>query len=82
MRPVKPAGPVEMLANAAAAAGRAADAVLSGRKLLAVDPLAQQRTAICAACPQLRMGRRCAACGCIVGVKVLLDTERCPLGKW
>ena len=50
----------------------------------ASDATVAARTAICEACDQwqkLPVGHRCKACGC-TGLKLLVASESCPLGKW
>jgi hypothetical protein len=39
------------------------------------------RLSICARCPNYRFGI-CAACGCVLALKVKLAAADCPLGKW
>jgi hypothetical protein len=42
---------------------------------------AQARLEICKTCPEWT-GTRCKICGCFTKLKVRLEKEKCPLGKW
>lgn len=46
------------------------------------EELAAGRKAICDTCPQLRGGRTCSICGCVVDAKTRINGEVCPIGKW
>lgn len=41
-----------------------------------------RRLKICSTCPQKTTLNRCRACGCFLGLKTSLKTEKCPIGKW
>jgi hypothetical protein len=44
-----------------------------------------QRMSICGDCEHLKKGiaiSRCNLCGCILGAKARMKSEKCPLGKW
>jgi len=43
--------------------------------------LAHTRLEICKTCPEWT-GVRCKICGCFTKLKVRLEKEKCPLGKW
>lgn len=40
------------------------------------------RYRVCERCPERRSNDRCRVCKCILREKVLVRSERCPLGKW
>lgn len=42
----------------------------------------ERRLNICRGCDQLRDDMLCVKCGCPVGRKASLQTEKCPDGKW
>lgn len=42
----------------------------------------ERRLDICRGCEELRDDMLCVKCGCPVGRKASLQTEKCPLGKW
>jgi hypothetical protein len=45
----------------------------------------QRRLLICQGCPNWSATAgigRCKKCGCCTSLKLWLETERCPLGKW
>ena len=73
------------LANAADAAARVLAAAATGEPVLATQAESDRRLAVCVACPSgqyLAASRRCGACGCVLGWKSWLATERCPKGHW
>ncbi len=57
------------------------------KSILGIDvtdnKLAQARIIICSTCSSLDHNKmRCNECGCKLKYKVLLNNEKCPLGKW
>jgi hypothetical protein len=52
--------------------------LLAGRNALVV---AAGRRKICRSC-LYRDRRTCSVCGCVIKLKTLLATERCPLNLW
>lgn len=40
------------------------------------------RMEICRQCDMLWMGQICRKCGCMVRIKTLLKSSKCPIGKW
>jgi hypothetical protein len=73
------------LGNAAAAAGRAVRAAVTGQPVFVAESAKAARLALCAACPEFKPDAgRCAVCGCRMAYKASLATERCPLEppKW
>src|SRR4051794_34793847 len=42
---------------------------------------ARARLAICRPCPE-RRGALCGVCGCVLAIKVRMNFESCPIGKW
>lgn len=59
------------------AAGRAAAAVVRGRRVLRSKGEVAACLAACEACPD-RRGFACAHCGCVLKFKARLATEDCP----
>jgi hypothetical protein len=41
----------------------------------------RRRAEVCARCPY-RSGSRCRECGCFCHLKVKVQSERCPRGRW
>lgn len=72
---------LDQMKNAAGAASRVANNLLSGRKVMAADNIVAEREAVCAGCEFLK-GNRCLKCGCRYKWKIALSTEKCPIGKW
>lgn len=56
-------------------------ASVAGFKTLASPELAQVRFRRCVGC-QFHKEGICLKCGCLIEAKVLLATEKCPIGKW
>ena len=71
----------QQVKNFARAVGRVVRRVAEHKPILAGDHEIEKRRAICAACEFLVSGR-CAKCGCFYSKKILLASERCPIGKW
>ena len=46
-----------------------------------VEELAKLRYSQCMRCPE-KKGENCGACGCVLGAKVRVLEESCPLNKW
>jgi hypothetical protein len=46
------------------------------------DVIAEERLAICKACPKLLPTGNCVECGCFMSQKVKLPNAECPLHKW
>ena len=44
--------------------------------------VAEERYAICKACPQLLPTGNCKECGCFMQAKTKLPNAECPLHKW
>jgi len=65
------------------AASKGVSAVVNEKKIISDQLSAEKRLDICNRCPHLekKMGR-CDLCGCFVSLKVKLDFETCPAGKW
>lgn len=55
--------------------------ILSGKRVLVLEPEQQRRMAICATC-EFFTGLTCKKCGCHIRFKAKLQTEHCPIGKW
>lgn len=62
---------------------KAFSAIKNEQKIISNPLSADQRLTICNNCPNFskRIGR-CDLCGCFVSIKVRLDFESCPSGKW
>ena len=73
-----PSIPIQV-ANASAAVGRVVKAAAQGTQIMVPIQQAEARQAICLDCSETK---RCFACGCYIGLKTRLATEKCPLGKW
>lgn len=52
-----------------------------GYQVLASDRVSAHRKSICDACPK-RVGDQCGVCTCFIDAKVVLNSEKCPLGFW
>lgn len=64
-------------------ASKAFKALNSNSKLASDQNEAKNRLSICNKCPNLNKDSgRCSVCGCFVFLKVKLDFEECPVGKW
>jgi hypothetical protein len=62
---------------------KAAGAILDNKKITSNPDSAEKRLSICNKCPKLcKQSGRCELCGCFVTIKVKLDFESCPAGKW
>lgn len=46
------------------------------------ESIAEERLAICKACPKLLPTGNCSQCGCFMSAKVKLPNASCPLHKW
>lgn len=55
---------------------------LTRKSRYVADAEKTRRVKICKECPMLTKLQRCKQCGCFVGLKTRLTTERCPLEKW
>jgi len=78
--PKMPPVPRQVL-NLTQAVGRALKALATGEQVIADEGLRNERIEICEDCNQLS-GSRCAKCGCVTTKKIILQTEKCPIGKW
>jgi hypothetical protein len=45
------------------------------------EKIERARMKACRGCPKYSLGR-CRFCGCIVALKIRVESEKCPLGKW
>lgn len=74
---------VDLVKNAASAAGRAAVAFVSGQPVRVSDEVRRARIDVCFDCPAYEdaLGE-CQICGCYIGLKSWLSTEQCPSKKW
>ncbi|MFW6002226.1 MAG: hypothetical protein ACOCQD_02715 [archaeon] len=57
----------------------------------ASEQIIQERFQICLNCPKLIVKQKklsnkkffkCGACGCFLGYKIKIKSEKCPLNKW
>lgn len=54
-----------------------------GYEILSSSAVEADRLGLCFACDQYdEPDEQCRKCGCLVRAKVLLATEKCPIGKW
>ena len=57
--------------------------VLDRAKHVDDEKIAEDRFAICKACPELiQLTNQCKKCGCIMSLKTKLAAATCPIGKW
>lgn len=62
---------------------KATSALMENKKIASRSDKTEQRLKICNKCPSLsKNSGRCEVCGCFVFLKVKLDFEECPVGKW
>lgn len=62
---------------------KAANSIAKNKKLASAQDKAKARIEICNRCNLLNKDSgRCEECGCFVTIKVKMDFEQCPLGKW
>jgi len=71
----------QQVRNLTEAVGRAVKAFATGEQVIANEELRKERISICEECNQLS-GTRCAKCGCYTNKKIILQTEKCPIGRW
>lgn len=74
-----------MALNAGQAAARVVRAAVTKRQVAVSQEQLDERLTICRACPSGRYdGGRCLdhRCGCFIGLKARLATERCPNRHW
>lgn len=56
---------------------------LLNKNLRVDDAIAEERFAICKACPELiPVTNQCRKCGCMMSQKTKLSNASCPIGKW
>lgn len=52
---------------------------------MSIRELALKRYEVCETCPRksdvLKI-EKCKECGCVILLKVIVPSEKCPLGKW
>lgn len=71
------------LKNAAKSACRVVKAVVKGEPLLLDEVSVKQRLSACAECPEFdEKARQCKVCTCLVDLKAMLATEKCPRHRW
>jgi hypothetical protein len=57
--------------------------LLDHSKLIEDTRISDERLDICKACPfYLKATTQCKKCGCVMPLKVRLETAVCPEGKW
>jgi hypothetical protein len=72
-----------MAGDALKAAGRVAAAAVRREPIRVPADVLERRRAICGACEHLDPGAaRCRLCGCHTNIKLHIQTEKCPIGKW
>ncbi len=68
---------LEQAGNLAGAVGR----FVTGGLERSTPEETARRLEICSGCERYSNGR-CRLCGCRLGLKVTMQTERCPIAKW
>ena len=63
------------------AIARAFWAFVTRKPVFVSNQVADTRKAICSTCYLAHNGQ-CLECTCFIDTKVLLATEKCPLGRW
>jgi|APGre2960657373_1045057.scaffolds.fasta_scaffold584835_1 uncharacterized paraquat-inducible protein A len=64
-------------------AAKATQAIVAKERMISPEQNAKHRLSICNACEFLiKKTGRCGQCGCFVSLKVKLNFEECPIGKW
>jgi hypothetical protein len=63
--------------NLAGAVGR----FVGGGLAMTTEEERSRRLNICHGCDRFR-GGRCLECGCLLAAKLMMMTERCPIGRW
>ena len=57
--------------------------LLDHTKMVDDESIAEERLAICKACPELiKLTTQCKKCGCFMALKTKLQEAACPIGKW
>lgn len=56
-------------------------AAANGYKLIATSAVMERRSKLCETCDFYNDGV-CDRCGCLILSKTLLNTEKCPVGRW
>ncbi len=72
---------VQQINNAAKAATRVIQQAASGQPIRVSMQKYIDRMSVCNTCEYLN-NFRCAKCGCQLMAKAMLETEKCPVGKW
>lgn len=74
---------LKIKSSLAETAKNASNAIIKNKKITSDSQDTNQRLGICNKCPKLTKATgRCDLCGCFVFLKVKLDFESCPIGKW
>lgn len=62
---------------------KATNSIATNKKLTSTKDKAKARIEICNRCNLFNKNSgRCEECGCFITIKVKMDFEQCPLGKW
>lgn len=67
--------------NALSALGRVFLQLMGAAPVVADDNVAADRRKRCRNCEHQEDGQ-CSICTCVIDLKTLLRTERCPIGRW
>ena len=74
---------INQLRNAGGAMLRLGEAAISGHKVLASAEEVAKREAICEGCEfYAKESKRCKKCGCLLRMKIKMETEHCPINLW
>jgi len=71
----------EQVKNAVIASRKVIKNAIKNKPILVDDEIREGREEICEKCDNLKNGR-CFECGCFLAMKLVLATEKCPIGKW
>jgi hypothetical protein len=73
----------EQAKNLAGAIGRTANALIEGKQIKRSNQEQDKVLGICRECEfYIKEKQRCSKCGCYLAMKIKLEQEVCPVGKW
>ncbi len=80
---IKPPSVGKIISNATNTLITTAKTLVSGEQILASEQTVDDRRRICLGCEFWNASNsQCNKCGCQTGAKILLQQEKCPVGKW
>ena len=71
-------GLVTLIPRVIRSVGEVAMTAVKTRQVFAQQEIVDRRWNLCLQCPQIAPAKRCAICGCFMGLKVKLSTSSCP----